>query len=87
MCVVPASRRTHLLVGAAATVAVGVVAVLIVTGAVGASGPRPCSTYPTPGTAAPSGTQVPASLVDRYAVLRTPQRGIDRLPVAAGSPR
>lgn len=67
------------LIAAAVAIAVVVVAVLMVAGALGASGKPSCSSYPTPGTAAPAGTRVPASLADKYAVLTNPQRGIDRL--------
>jgi iron uptake system EfeUOB component EfeO/EfeM len=38
-----------------------------------------CSAYPTPGTLAPAGAQVPPAVIDRYAILRSPQRAVDRL--------
>jgi hypothetical protein len=40
---------------------------------------RPCSSYPTPGSLAPAGATVPASVSSRYAILRRPQRAADRL--------
>jgi iron uptake system EfeUOB component EfeO/EfeM len=43
---------------------------------------RPCSSYPTPGTLAPAGTKVPATLRSHYAILRRPQRAIDKIPAS-----
>jgi iron uptake system EfeUOB component EfeO/EfeM len=40
---------------------------------------RPCSSYPTPGMVAPANARVPAVLRARYAILRRPQRAVDRL--------
>jgi iron uptake system EfeUOB component EfeO/EfeM len=76
---VSVTRHKALIGTAAAALIVGVVAVLIVAGPLGASGKPSCSSYPTPGTAAPGGTKVPASLAARYGVLRSPQRAVDRL--------
>jgi len=78
---VPASRRTTS-IAVAAALAVGVVAAILL-GRPGGFGTRaasrPCSSYPTPGTAAPAGTKVSAGLAAEYSVLSAPQRPIDRL--------
>jgi len=74
---------TVLALGAAA-------AVLFTTGALGSAGSGgtnpPCSSYPTPGAAAPAGTQVPAALADRYSLFRESQRSVDRLTSAQVRP-
>jgi hypothetical protein len=79
---VPSSRRaTSISVAAAALAAVVVVLVLFgpLGGLAKRSGASSCSSYPAPGTLAPSGTKVPASLTSRYSLLREPQRAADRL--------
>jgi hypothetical protein len=77
--VVPASRRTTLI---AAALAAGV-AVVLLLGPLGAFGTstasRPCSSYPAPGTPAPTGTKLPAGLTAEYSVFSAPQRTVDRL--------
>jgi high-affinity iron transporter len=62
---------------AAAAVAVVVIALVFF----GSGGARSCSSYPAPGTAAPAGALVPASLLRRYAVLSAPQRAVDQFPL------
>jgi iron uptake system EfeUOB component EfeO/EfeM len=53
-------------------------AVLLLAGASGTSA-KSCSSYPTPGSLAPAGAQVPAGLASRYSVFSAPQRAVDRL--------
>jgi len=80
--VVPASRRTLSIAAAAAVLAVCVGAAVLL-GPLAGSGTgaasRPCASYPTPGTAAPAGTKVPAGVAAEYSVFSAPQRPIDRL--------
>jgi hypothetical protein len=80
--VVPASRRTNWIAAAAAALAVGIGAAVLL-GPLGGSGTsaasRPCSAYPTPGTAAPAGTKLPASVTAKYSLFGARQRPIDRL--------
>lgn len=67
------------LVGGALTVSLIAVVLLFVRpfGAVGRG--KSCSSFPTPGAAAPTGTKVPAALAARYALFRAPQRSSDRI--------
>ena len=78
----PAFRRTTLIAAAAAALAVGIGAAVLL-GPLGVLGTDaaspPCSSYPTPGTAAPAGTKVPAGLADEYSVFSASQRPVDRL--------
>ncbi len=76
-------RRTPIAVTAGA-LAVGVVVLLvIVLGPLGSSSAgQACSSYPTPGAAAPASTKVPAGLAASYALLSDPQRPVDRLDTA-----
>ena len=70
-------------VGAAATL--GVIA-LTGAGSATAHGHarlRACSSYPQPGTYAQATAKVPANVLARYAILRRPQRPIDRLHLSA----
>ena len=68
----------------AGVLAVGVVVVLLVLlGPLGSSATgQACSSYPTPGAPAPASTKVPAALATSYALLRAPQRPVDRLDAA-----
>jgi Imelysin len=77
--VVPATRRATSIAAGAVALAVVAVAVLVVLGPLGASGPPACSSYPAPGSLAPAGTKVPAALATRYSVFGAPQRAADRL--------
>jgi iron uptake system EfeUOB component EfeO/EfeM len=82
LSVVQPQRRAISIFLAAAVLAVGVAAVLLVLiGPLRSSNAagQPCSSYPTPGAPAPAGTKVPASLASEYALLREPQRPADRL--------
>ena len=65
----------------AATLAVLVVLVLTwLTAPAGArASTRPCSSYPVPGSLAQRATEVPPTLVARYAILRRHQRPVDKL--------
>jgi hypothetical protein len=68
----------------AGVLAVGVVVLLVVVlGPLGSSSAgQACSSYPAPGAAAPASTRVPAALAASYALLREPQRPVDRLDAA-----
>jgi hypothetical protein len=81
LSVVRASTRAIRAAVVAVALAGGVVVVLLVLlGPLGSSVTgEPCSSYPTPGTAAAAGTRVPATLAPEYELLREPQRPVDRL--------
>jgi iron uptake system EfeUOB component EfeO/EfeM len=60
--------------------AVAVLALASLPGSAGArASRRPCSSYPVPGSRAPAHAKVPRQLASKYAILRRPQRPIDRL--------
>jgi hypothetical protein len=67
----------------ALALSVATAAMLALVGCLGGAAARaavsPCSSYPTPGTVSPAGTEVPADLAARYSVLRGPQRAVDKL--------
>jgi len=66
--------------GVALAVAVALAGLVALTGLAPAyASPRPCSSYPTPGSLAPATATVPAALSARYAILRRPQQAADRL--------
>jgi iron uptake system EfeUOB component EfeO/EfeM len=66
--------------GAAAVVVGLVVAVVLLAKPFGASADSSaCSSYPTPGSAAPAGTKVPAALAARYSLFSDTQRAVDKL--------
>jgi hypothetical protein len=84
---VSTSRRATSIAIAAGALAVAVaVALLIVRGSHGASaqsaGARPCSSYPTPGALAPTGTKVPAGPAAKYSVFSGAQQAVDKLEAA-----
>jgi imelysin len=70
---------------ASAAATLGVIALTGVGSAAAHSHPRlrPCSSYPQPGTYASATAKVPAKVLARYAILRRPQRPIDRLKLSA----
>jgi iron uptake system EfeUOB component EfeO/EfeM len=71
-------RSTLIAAGAAAVVLV--VAVVLVAQPFGSSASnQSCSSFPTPGSAAPSGAKVPAALTSRYALFSDSQRAVDKL--------
>jgi len=73
------SNRANLIAAAAVTFVVGVAAVVLILAIGPGASARSCSSYPTPGSPAPGGAAVPASLAARYSVLSAPQRAVDRL--------
>jgi iron uptake system EfeUOB component EfeO/EfeM len=73
-------RSTLIAVGGAALTVGIVVVVLVLAKPFGASASdTSCSSFPTPGAAAPAGTKVPADLAARYALFGAPQRSADKL--------
>lgn len=77
------SRRTTSVALAATVLVAGVaVAALFLLGPLGASAGtanRSCASYPTPGAPAPAGAKPSPGLTAKYALLRSPQRAVDRL--------
>jgi len=75
--------RSTLIAAVAAALTVGlIVAVLLLVKPFGAFASSPaCSSFPTPGAAAPAGTKVPAGLAGRYALFSGPQRPADKLSI------
>jgi iron uptake system EfeUOB component EfeO/EfeM len=78
---VPVARGVKTIVVAAVTLAaVAILAQASLPGSAGARAPlRPCSSYPVPGSRAPAHAKLPRQLASKYAILRRPQRPIDRL--------
>ncbi len=74
-----ASKRAISIAAGAAALGVVAIAVLVLAGPLGASGSRACSSYPAPGTLAPAGAKVPATLAARYSLFSDAQRSVDRL--------
>ena len=56
-----------------------VVAILFLVGPLGASA-NSCSSYPPASAPAPAGARVSPSLASRYALFRSPQRAVDKIP-------
>jgi len=81
-CVKLAVVRVITLVAVGATVG----ALMLGSRAPAHASQRPCVSYPTPGTLAPAGVKVPAGITARYAILRAPQRPVDRLRPAQAVP-
>jgi iron uptake system EfeUOB component EfeO/EfeM len=77
---VPVARRVTTSAAVAATLAVVALALTCLSAPAGArTKTHPCSSYPVPGSVAPRATKVPAAFTARYAILRRPQRRVDRL--------
>jgi hypothetical protein len=75
----PWSRRAATAAFACTMVLVAIVLALPGQAAAAQKAKPPCSSYPVPGSLAPSGARVPAALTARYSILSEPQRAADRL--------
>jgi iron uptake system EfeUOB component EfeO/EfeM len=72
-------RRSTLVAAGAAAVVLVVAVVLLVKPFGASANNQSCSTFPTPGSAAPAGAKVPAALAARYALFSDSQRAVDKL--------